>query len=229
MNPRDPNVQLVEVVARQLGPLTEKLVLVGGCTTGLLVTDLARPPARATIDVDMIVETMSLTSYYKLQDELRAAGFKEDPELTCRWRLGDLRVDVMPTDEQILGFSNRWYQRVLEQAQQYQLPSGTLIKVVSPPLFVSTKLEAFYSRGNGDYGISHDIEDIVTVVDGRPELSGEVACADADVKSYLEEEVDALLAEIAFTSTIAYHLPADGANQGRVPIILKRLREIAGI
>lgn len=227
MNPRDPNVQLVELVIKRLGTLAERLVLAGGCTTGLLITDPARPPARATVDVDLIVEVISLTSYYKLQDEFRSLGFKEDMDLTCRWRLDDLKVDVLPTDERILGFTNRWYKRAVQEAQRYALPSGTSINVISPPLFVATKLEAFHSRGNRDYGASHDVEDIITVVDGRPELLTEISGADAEVRDYLEDEMDTLLADSAFTSTLGYHLPGDAANQQRIPIILERLRKIA--
>jgi len=39
-----------------------------------------------------------------------------------------------------------------------------------PPLFIATKLEAFRGRGGGDVVTSHDLEDIVMVIDGRPEL-----------------------------------------------------------
>jgi predicted nucleotidyltransferase len=229
VNPRDPNVQLVEIVAKQLGQLAEKLVFVGGCSTGLLITDTARPPARATVDVDLIVEMVSLPSYYQLQEELKRIGFTEEPEVICRWRLGELKVDIMPTDGSILGFTNRWYERAVQQAHHYNLPSGTPIRLVSPPMFVATKLEAFYGRGKGDYAASHDIEDIVAVVDGRPELISEIAGSDADVRSYLGEEVDALLGDIAFTSTLNYHLPGDEANQLRIPEILQRLRNIAAI
>lgn len=229
MNPNDPNVQLIEAVARQLGQLTSRLVLVGGCATSLLITDLARPPARATVDVDLIVETLSVAGYYQLQSELRERGLKEDPELACRWRLGQLVVDVMPTDERILGFTNRWYQRAAEQSERKLLPSGIALRVISAPLFLATKLEVFHGRGEGDYAASHDVEDIVAVVDGRPELIDEVARADEDVREYLEEEIDGLLGEIRFTSTLGYHLPGDGANQGRIPLILQRFRNIAGI
>ena len=229
MNPRDPNVQLVEVVTERLGSLAARVVLVGGCTTGLLITDLARPPARATVDVDLIAETISLIAYYELQRELKALGFKEDTELTCRWRLGELRIDVVPTDERILGFTNRWYGRTMQQAQQHRLPSGKQIRVISPPLFIATKLDAFHSRGNGDYGASHDIEDIIAVVDGRSELVEEIANADQDVRSYIQEELDDLLGELAFTSTLGYHLAGDAANQRRIPLIIERLRSIAGI
>ncbi|MCK4690308.1 MAG: hypothetical protein KAT20_00755 [Desulfuromonadales bacterium] len=35
--------------------------------------------------------------------------------------------------------------------------------------FIATKLEAFFGRGNGNYWGSHDLEDIMTVIDGRPD------------------------------------------------------------
>jgi hypothetical protein len=39
MNLRDPNVQQLQLVAQALGHLREKLVFVGGCATGILITD----------------------------------------------------------------------------------------------------------------------------------------------------------------------------------------------
>ena len=38
MNPRDPNIQLLEVVAQALGELCDELLFVGGCAAGLLCT-----------------------------------------------------------------------------------------------------------------------------------------------------------------------------------------------
>lgn len=227
MNPGDPNIQLIEIVAGRLGPLRERLVFVGGCATGLLVTDPARPPARATIDVDVIAEVGSLSKYYELQEELKKSRFKEDPDIVCRWRLGDLRVDVMPSDQRIFGFSNLWYERAIKESQPYHLPSTTLIKLVSPALFIATKLEAFHGRGNADYGASHDIEDIVTVVDGRSELITEISASDEVLRSHIVDEIDTLLGDTAFTSTLSYHLASDAANQARVPEILRRLRNIS--
>jgi hypothetical protein len=55
MNPLDPNVQQLQLVARALKDLREKLVFVGGCVTGILITDTARPPVRATQDVDLLI------------------------------------------------------------------------------------------------------------------------------------------------------------------------------
>jgi predicted nucleotidyltransferase len=229
MNPRDPNVALVEIVVSRLDRLCEELVFVGGCATGLLVTDLARPPVRATKDVDLVAEVTSVTSYYALHSELKARGFAEDKKVNCRWRLGDLKVDIMPLDPKILGFTNRWYPQAVMEAMPYRLPSGSAIRLVPPAVFIATKLEAFYGRGKGDYGVSHDMEDIITVIDGRPELLTEIASADSELRQYLADEIEDLLGNPSFTDTLGYHFAGDAANQARVPEVLRRLRAIAGI
>src|ERR1051325_10485931 len=219
MNLNDPNVALVEVVVQALGKLRDRFVFVGGCAAGLLVTDMARPPVRATVDVDLIVEVVNRNNYYQLAKELRAIGFREDDgsAVICRWRVGEVKVDIMPTDEEILHFRNRWYKRAVERANRYVLPSGQEINLISPPLFVATKLDAFNDRGNGDYALSHDLEDIVTLVDGRPELVEEIKAADDDVRAFIMEEIDDLLATPAFVDALPGHFPGDEANQARVP------------
>lgn len=85
-------------------------------------------------------------------------------------RLGDLKVDFMPEDETILGFTNRWYGDTLEHAQFTKLSNGTSIQLIGPCHFVATKLAAYLGRGNDDPLASHDIEDLLNVVDGREEI-----------------------------------------------------------
>ena len=57
-----------------------------------------------------------------------------------------------------------------------------VIRLVSASAFVATKLEAFASRGGGDFLTSHDLEDVLNIVDGREELIGELAAAPADMR-----------------------------------------------
>jgi predicted nucleotidyltransferase len=230
LSPRDPNIESVQAVAKALGPLAKELVFVGGSATGLLITDRARPPVRPTLDVDVVAEVTSRAEYYALAGRLRAAGFVEDRgSVICRWRLSSLVVDVMPTQEEILGFTNLWYLEAMRTATDYELTNGIVIKLITAPVLVATKIEAFYGRGDGDYGRSHDIEDIVTLVDGRPELVREIAEGDVPLRRYLREEVDDLLADSSFVDTIPWHLPPDEANQARVAIVIDRLRAIAGM
>ena len=79
-----------------------------------------------------------------------------------------MQLDVMPVSEMVLGFSNRWYESAMREAVAVQLEKGLEIRLVSPAHFVATKLEAFEDRGRGDYLESHDLEDVLSVVDGRP-------------------------------------------------------------
>lgn len=229
MNATDPNVLMVEAAVRSLGDICDRVVFVGGSTTGLLITESSRPQARATKDVDVIVELASLSAYYALEQELRSRGFSSDQEVTCRWHFGELKFDVIPTRDVGLGFENRWYPLAAQQSEQRLLPSGAVIKVIAPPLFIGTKLEAFHSRGNGDYGASHDMEDIIAVVDGRAELATEIAGSNAELTNYIREEFDDLLARSEFVDSLAWHLPGDAVNQARLPELIRRFRAIAGI
>jgi hypothetical protein len=106
------------------------------------------------------------------------------------------------------------------------LPSGRKIRLISPPAFLGTKLEAFYGRGAGDFLASHDLEDIITVVDGRPELSREVRGASSQLREYLVAQIGALLQNDNFLEALPAHLPGDAASQGRLPELLSRLRAL---
>lgn len=150
MNPNDPNVVMLEIVAKRLGAaLRQELVFVGGAVAGLLITDPALPAIRPTEDVDLIVQVLAHADYYKVEQALMAQGFSQDLRQEapiCRWKVDAVTVDVMPTLEKVLGFSNRWYPHALQSAEAVTLPSGTSIRMISAAMFLATKLEAFAGR-----------------------------------------------------------------------------------
>jgi hypothetical protein len=227
VNPADPNLPLLESVAHALGPLCDRFVFVGGCATGLLVTDRAASPVRATRDVDVVVEVVSLAGYHTLERQLEQAGFSHDRSEdapVCRWIVGGCMLDVMPTDESVLGFGNRWYYVAVRTAEPVLLPSGRSIRLIAPPVFLATKLEAFHGRGGGDFLASHDLEDIAVLIDGRPELVHEVATCEDELRTYLADEIESLLRNAAFLEALPGHLPGDETGQARLPIIRERLR-----
>lgn len=106
---QNPNLDILMRAVERLGELADDLVFLGGCATGLLITDPAAPPIRVTRDVDAIVHVLTLTDYHQLEQRLRLKGFREDSSddaPICRWTDGDVILDVMPTDARILGFGN---------------------------------------------------------------------------------------------------------------------------
>ncbi len=191
MNTQERLMMMLEQTANALGPdLVDKTAFVGGCVVGLLLTDeYTKEQVRATDDVDLIVDVMNHAAYFQLVDQLRQRGFKESPEddIQCRWRLRELIVDVMPTDEKILGFTSRWYKAAIDSAVRHELSNDQWIHVVSPPYFVATKIEAFNGRGKGDFLESRDIEDIITLVDGRENLANEIIQIGGDLRSYIAQ------------------------------------------
>lgn len=227
-----PNIDLIERAVAALEELAEDFVFIGGTTTTLLITDLASPSTRASIDVDAIVEISGLPELYSLRQDLRAKGFYEDADesaLICRWRRKDLILDIMPTDEDILGFGNRWYKHAVMTAEELSLPSGRMIRHVNAPCFLATKLEAFYGRGNGDYLASEDMEDIVALLDGRPEIVDEISASDSQLQRYLIEQLEQLLRVDAFRQALPGHLEAMGTSGSRTGQVLARIGAILAI
>jgi hypothetical protein len=224
----DPNRALFESVVRILAPVLDELVFVGGCTTGLFITDPAAAGIRPTKDVDAIVDVTSYAKYAALSERLRALGLTEDTTPyapLCRWRRNDLIVDVMPVDERVLGFSNKWYPTAIASAQTVDI-AGHEVRVVTSALFIATKLEAFHGRGGGDIVASHDLEDIIAVIDGRPEIVNEVAAAVADVREYIGTEIRALLDDPTFIEALGGFLLPDAASQRRRSLLEARLRAL---
>lgn len=224
------NLELLTGVARLLRPLLNDLVFVGGCTTTLLITDTAAAEVRPTYDVDAITEITSYSEYEKFSERLRQLGFVADQSEgapICRWAHGDIRLDVMPVDEKILGFSNRWYKPAMENSQTVQLANDLTIRAVTAPFFLGTKLEAFEGRGRADYFASHDLEDVIAVIDGRPSLWSEIQRAPQELRLYLARHIQELIGKQDFFDALPGYLLPDPASQARLGNLLKILRNIA--
>ncbi|HKF48267.1 MAG TPA: hypothetical protein VKB38_12975 [Terracidiphilus sp.] len=224
----DPNLQMLEEAAQKLGPLIEDVVFVGGATLGLLIDDPAAAPIRPTRDVDVIAEILTYVDYIAFSERLRSEHFSEDAghdPIACRWHKGDLILDVLPLDERVLGYTNRWYRGALANAVLVRLAMGKSIRVIAAPFFLGTKMEAFRGRGHGDYLASRDLEDFVAVVDGRESILEEIERAPNEIRAYLAQACGDLLGTSSFLDV----LPGYVLDEGRVPVILKRLAAIAGM
>jgi hypothetical protein len=226
------NLDLLNEAARLLKPLLGELVFVGGSTTALLITDEAAAEVRPTYDVDAIAEIGSFAAYAHFSERLRRCGFTEDTSEgapICRWRQKKTILDVMPLDAKILGFSNLWYKPALDSAVVHELEPDLRVRVVTAVYFCATKLEAFAGRGKNDYQSSHDLEDLMAVVDGRAELSEEIRAGDKDVRAYIAAEIGKLLSIRKFLDALPGYLLPDQASQARISILLERLKNIQAL
>lgn len=147
----------------------------------------------------------------------------------CRWKVDAVTVDVMPTLETILGFANRWYPLCVATAEPLALPSGIAIRVIQAPVFIGTKLEAFHGRGGGDYLFSHDLGDIISVVDGRDSLLEECRRMPGELTGYLAHEFSKLLADRSFVDALPGHLATDAMSQSRLPDLEVKIQQLASL
>lgn len=224
------NIEHLKAIAELLHPMLPELVFVGGAVTELLVTDAGVGSPRPTLDIDAITAVDTYAQYASFGERLRALGFTEDAREgapVCRWIHGNFVLDVMPLDEAVLGFSNHWYKAAMRDAMDCDLSDRLRIRLVTAPHFLATKIEAFHGRGQDDLALSHDLEDLIYVIDGRPSIVDEVRSQDAALNEYLRAQFGNLLKTRTFIDALPGFLLPDGASQARLPLVLERMRALA--
>ncbi|MFW2477442.1 MAG: hypothetical protein ACN4EP_11025 [Sediminibacterium sp.] len=207
------HITRIMAVYNALEDLRDEVVFVGGATVSLYADSRAEE-VRPTDDIDIVIELLTHKDYAKLDERLRAKGFQNDQEsgVICRYTIQGIVVDVMPTHDDAIGFSNIWYPKGFENAVFYDLGEENRIRIFSSPYFIASKLEAFKSRGNHDGRTSSDFEDIVFVLENNSRIWEEMDNADEDVKRYLQQTFGQLMHEPFFEEWVDAH-----AGYGSIP------------
>ncbi len=223
------NIGALRAVAAVLDKTRLVYAFTGGSIVNLLLDDPEFSPVRPTDDVDVIIEAVASSRYSDVEEMLRGYGFNHDVSVgapRCRWILGKFTVDIMPTQGDQLGLNTTWFKEVLACSivKEY---AHTSFRIVSPIGFLVTKYIAFIDRGNEDYYASHDIEDFVTIIDGRKNIVAEVNAAPVDLKRYLVTAISHLCSEPKFIEALPGYLQADPASQQRLPLLRLKLRRIS--
>lgn len=225
------NIDMLQTVAYGLEELRDEIVFVGGAVAELYADDPASSDIRPTQDVDCTIELSSYREHTELEEELRTKGFANDTTQgapICRWIYQDIKVDVMPTDENVLGFNNQWYPDGVGNKIPKTLPNGTEIFVFSPEYYLASKFEAHNDRGGNDLRQSHDFEDIIYILDTCTSILEDIRNADEDVKNYLKDECESLLDNTGLSEGIESALPY-GSDSDRVEMIETLISDIAAL
>ncbi|MBU4261451.1 MAG: hypothetical protein KKC76_06160 [Proteobacteria bacterium] len=169
------NTRMLQLVAEKLGPLKDEVVFLGGVVMPFLMTEPNVPITRFTKDVDIIFEPETREELYEFEDALRDLGFKKTVNAAvCQWVIDHVRIDILPTDPDVIGFDNRWCAEAEQSAIRVNIGKGLIINVVPGHCFLGLKLCAFLRRGKGNYLQSYDIDDLILVIGGRDKIEKEV-------------------------------------------------------
>lgn len=190
------NIVRMKVVAKALSQLNKKVVFVGGAVVDLYSDDPARGEVRPTDDIDVLIEMINRSNHVKLEEKLRTIGFENDVDsgVICRYKYHDIIVDIMPEDEQILGFSNVWYSKGLNHTEHKFLDEEVSILIFKLEYFLASKFEALKSLRHGeDFRFNSDFEDIIYVLDNRKEIGMELLKSNNEASGFLKKEFKILL------------------------------------
>ncbi|OJW77425.1 MAG: hypothetical protein BGO69_18795 [Bacteroidetes bacterium 46-16] len=202
------NIVRIKGVYHALRELGKQVVFVGGATVSLYADKPEHADVRPTNDVDVLVEIATYGEFAKVQEKLNELGFEVDAEsnVICRYKHQGLIVDVMPTEEDVLGFKNKWYPEGFVNKEIIALDEHVSVNIFTAPYFIASKLEAFGDRGGNDGRTSSDFEDIIFVLDNRDSIWEEIERSNDKVKEYLKDEFKKLIENQYAEEWISAHL-----------------------
>jgi hypothetical protein len=221
------NLVRIKAVYNALGPLKDQVVFVGGATVAFYVDRMAEE-VRPTDDVDVVVEIWTYREYASLEVQLRNMGFVNDQSsgVICRYRIQGIIVDIMPTEENVLNFKNKWYPEGYKNSIVMNIDDQYSIRIFSLPYFIASKLDAFIDRGKNDGRTSTDFEDLIYVMEYNRSIWNQLEMAPSSVKAYLKETFKTLLSHPYFFEWVAGHVSI--GSPPATYYILQKLQEFSG-
>ena len=159
--------------------VNRRFAFLGGSVLSLLITDKTVDSIRVTKDVDVMMDIKSRKEFHGVDEMLERMGFRHDTREDapiCRWICEGVTVDVLPIQEDVLGWNSKWFDAALDHAETIVI-DGRAIPVIAAPYFVALKLEAFEDRGKKDFLTSTDFEDVICLFNGRSSIVDEIAAS----------------------------------------------------
>lgn len=205
------NLAGLETVAQGLGDWLSKTAFIGGQVLEVYRTDPVAASIRPSREVDCLVSMPGMGFMPEWEKYLQERGFSRHDmasELALEWSCQGVEVRLVPLWSEGAGFENKWLEEGLFHARSFTLESGVNIRVFTPVYFVAAKLEALLHRGWYDLRSSEDFEDLVFLLEARPELPDELGAAFYEVRDYVRGVFGQLL----------YHPELEEALYGMLPL-----------
>lgn len=225
MENRQINIAIVAEVAEALQEVKDDMVFIGGAVISLYTNDPAADEIRPTQDIDMTLNIINLSHWERMQERLRKLGFHPDPfgHAICSFKYKDIPIDIMAAEDGPLGPSNRWYKIGFENLRTANVKDQE-VNILSAPCYLATKFEAFNNRGS-DYRTSHDIEDIIYVLDNRMGIVEEIVKDDSRIAHFIQEQLQEIIHKGMMQEVLVAHIHPLMLTE-RLPIVEDKITQI---
>jgi hypothetical protein len=222
---RTINVGVVAEVAEALKEFKDHVVFVGGAVVSLYADDPAAEEVRPTQDIDMTINILGLTKWNKIEDKLASLAIYPDPfgHSICSYRYKDIPIDIMPAEDSLLGPANRWYKVGFDNLKTVKILDQRVL-ILPAPCYLATKFEAFNDRGK-DYRTSHDMEDIIYVIDNNSTIVEEFYSADIRIREFLIEQLQIIKNRQLLEEVIISHIHPLMLEE-RMPLVVDKINEM---
>ncbi len=225
MENRTINIAVVAEVAQALKDLKNQIIFVGGAVVSLYIDDPAADEIRATTDIDITLNIVNLGKWASIQEKLAQLGFHPDPfgHAICSYKYKDIPVDIMPAEDGPLGPANKWYKLGFADLWNVKAKEED-IRILPSPCYLATKFEAFNDRGK-DYRTSHDMEDIIYIIDNRTTIVEEVKNALPEIKLFLQAQLLKLANNSNYDEILSAHIHPFIIEE-RAPMVKWKINQI---
>lgn len=229
--PEHPSVERIRHVALALADINESVVYIGGAIAPLLQTESSFRSARVTKDVDAIGAASTYSAHGSLQAALRTRGFREDVSGTGhahRWiARNGIVFDLVPAGTYLGASGQAWDRIAVDTAEPFEIAPGLVIRHASAPAFLALKWAAFADRGAGDPFSSHDLEDILALIAGRPSITSEVSGSVQEIAKFVRDSSRQLLAHASVEDLLAGCLSNALDPETTITVVRDRLVALA--
>lgn len=222
------NISMLEQIAKGFGELNESIAFVGGSVLELYADNAIAEEVRATIDVDVVIKAISQNELNTFEKQIRKLGFQNDISENapiCRWTFHNIKVDIMPSDAKLLGFTNKWYKQGYETKEKIILPNGQAIFLFPLPVYIATKLEAVENRGMKDLLLSHDFEDVIYLFDNCKNIVSTILSSEKEIRLYIAKALKHLEAMSLFREAVLYSMPYSSENS-RIERVISKIKKV---
>lgn len=225
MENRVINIGVVAEVAEALKDLKDNMVFVGGAVVSLYTDDPAADEIRPTQDIDMTINMVNLGHWSHIQEKLGKLGFHPDPfgHAICSYKYKDIPVDIMSAEDGPLGPANTWYKVGFNNLWTVKAKDQE-IKILSAPCYLATKFEAFANRGS-DIRSSHDMEDIIYILDNRINIVAEISESEDRIKQFLKTQLMTIINNGLLEEVLMAHIHPL-MQQERLPLVIEKINQI---
>lgn len=222
------NIAVVAEVAEALKDLKEKMIFVGGAVVSLYTDDVAADEIRPTADIDMTINLMNFNHWGKMQEDLAQLGFHPDPfgHAICSYKYKNIPIDIMPAEDGPLGPANKWYKWGFDNLQIVKA-NEVEIQILPAPCFLATKFAAYNNRGK-DYRTSHDIEDIIYVLDNRINIVLEMEETHKEIREFIKDELIRIKNMGILVEVLMAHIHPLMVDE-RMPIVEEKIAQIVAL